>query len=90
MDGEQTRALWAKGEDAWNSWALAILKRKEALDAEGGWLADWFGEGQNEATQAWLAEARADFSQTKFASDANFQNFVFPGSGGLRRRAFLR
>ena len=79
MDGEQTRALWAKGEEAWNSWALAALQSKELMEKEGGWLADWFGEGQNQATQGWLAEARADFSEINITGDASFQNFVFPG-----------
>jgi hypothetical protein len=79
MDKEQTRELWAKGEEAWNVWALAAVQGKQQLEASGLWLADWFGEGQNEATQAWLADARADFTGTDFAGDASFQNLVFPG-----------
>ena len=28
MNKEETRALWEKGEEAWNVWALALLQRK--------------------------------------------------------------
>ncbi len=79
MNKEETRALWEKGEDVWNAWALGLLNRKQALEESGTWLADWFGEGQNEETRAWLAAAHADFGAIEFASDAAFQNFVFPG-----------
>lgn len=79
MDAEETRALWGKGEEAWNAWALSLLQRKQALEDSGGFSADWFGEGQNDETQAWLAEAKADFTATEFASDADFRNLVFPG-----------
>ena len=79
MDREQTRALLAKGEEAWNAWAILALQGKQRLETNGLWLADWFGEGQNEATQGWLADARADFSGIEFASDASLQNLVFPG-----------
>ena len=89
MNKEQTRELWDKGEEAWNLWALAVLQRKEELETAGAWLADWFGEGQNAETQSWLAEARADFSGTEFATDANFANFVFPGVASFEGAHFL-
>lgn len=89
MDNDTTRALWEQGEDAWNAWALEALKRKEALEQAGDWTTDWFGEGQNEETQAWLTEARADFESLEFASDASFENFVFPGPASFQGSHFL-
>lgn len=89
MNNEATRALWEQGEDAWNTWALETLKRKETLEQAGTWATDWFGEGQNEETQVWLAEARADFAGQEFASDANFENYVFPGPAAFEGAHFL-
>ena len=79
MKQEETRAHWGKGEDSWNSWALEMLQRKQALEDGGNWAVDWFGEGQNAETEAWLADAKADFAAVEFASDTSFENFVFPG-----------
>jgi hypothetical protein len=79
MKQEETRAHWGKGEDSWNGWALEMLQRKQGLEDAGGWAVDWFGEGQNAETEAWLADAKADFAGVEFASDTSFENFVFPG-----------
>ena len=79
MKQEETRAHWGKGEDSWNSWALEMLQRKQVLEDGGNWAVDWFGEGQNAETEAWLADAKADFAAVEFASDTSFENFVFPG-----------
>jgi uncharacterized protein YjbI with pentapeptide repeats len=79
MNSEETRTLLEKGKEAWNEWALEILERKKALEDSGGWSADWFGEGQNPETEAWLAEAKANFESAEFTSDASFDSFVFPG-----------
>lgn len=89
MNNEQTRALWEKGESQWNAWALEMLQRKERLEESGTWATDWFGEGQNQETQDWLAEARADFTGMEFAADANFANFVFPGPAAFEGAHFL-
>jgi uncharacterized protein YjbI with pentapeptide repeats len=89
MNREQTRELWTKGEDVWNAWALALLKRKQELEGAGSWSADWFGEGQNAETREWLDEARVDFGETEFAADAVFQNFVFPGPAVFDGAHFL-
>jgi Pentapeptide repeats (9 copies) len=89
MNKEETRALWGKGSEAWNAWALTMLQRKEALETGGNWSVDWFGEGQNPQTAAWLAEAQADFEAIEFASDASFENFVFPGSAVFDAAHFL-
>ena len=89
MNKEETRALWESGAEAWNSWALQLLERKQALETAGDWSADWFGEGQNDKTRAWLAEARADFEGTEFAADADFSGFVFPGHASFIRAHFI-
>jgi hypothetical protein len=88
MDKEQTQELWSKGAEAWNIWALALLKQKKELEESGNWAADWFGEGQNPETRAWLTEAQADFSEALFPADAAFQNFVFPGPANFDRAHF--
>lgn len=79
MNKDGTRSLWDKGEEAWNAWALERLQRKTALEEAGSWSVDWFGEGQNSETEAWLSEAKADFEGVEFAADADFESFVFPG-----------
>lgn len=89
MDTEETRALWDQGVEAWNAWAVEAIQRKEALEAAGTWQADWFGEGQNEETQGWLAETKADFSGVEFATDADFENFTFPGLAAFEGAHFL-
>lgn len=89
MKQEETRSHWGKGEDSWNSWALKMLKRKQLLEDGGGWAVDWFGEGQNAETEAWLADAKADFAGVEFASDTSFENFVFPGPAIFSTARFL-
>lgn len=79
MNAEETETLWKNGAEAWNAWALELLQRKQALEEAGDWAVDWFGEGQNPETEAWLSEAKADFNGVEFASDASFASFVFPG-----------
>ncbi|MGF1623206.1 MAG: pentapeptide repeat-containing protein [Rhodomicrobiaceae bacterium] len=89
MNQEETRELHEKGQEAWNSWALAILERKKALEDSGAWSTDWFGEGQNPETTAWLEEAKADFDGVEFATDATFDGFVFPGPAVFSRAHFI-
>ncbi len=89
MKQEETRAHWGKGEESWNAWALEMLQRKQALEDAGGWAVDWFGEGQNAETEAWLADAKADFAGLEFASDTSFESFVFPGPAIFDASQFL-
>jgi hypothetical protein len=89
MNGEDTRALLGKGQEAWNAWAIEILERKKTLEDTGSWLADWFGEGQNPETTAWLGEARSDFSGIEFATDISFDGFVFPGPADFSATHFI-
>lgn len=79
MNQDETRAHWGKGEEVWNAWALEMLRHKQGLEDAGSWAVDWFGEGENAETGAWLGEAKADFDGVEFASDASFENYVFPG-----------
>jgi Pentapeptide repeats (9 copies) len=89
MNQEETRAHWGKGQESWNVWALETLRRKQALEDAGGWAVDWFGEGQNAETEAWLADAKVDFAGVEFASDTSFENFVFPGPALFDKAHFL-
>jgi hypothetical protein len=89
MNRDETRALFEKGEEAWNVWALASLERKKALEEAGNWSVDWFGEGQNPETGAWLSEARADFEGVEFTADACFGSFVFPGPALFTNAHFI-
>jgi hypothetical protein len=89
MNGEETRALLGKGQESWNAWALEVLERKKTLEDTGAWSADWFGEGQNPETSAWLAEARSDFAGIEFATDISFDGFVFPGPADFSGTHFI-
>ncbi len=89
MNQDETRALWECGAEAWNVWALQMLERKQALESAGEWSVDWFGEGLNDQTRAWLDEARADFEEVEFAADADFSGFVFPGHAIFVKAHFI-
>jgi hypothetical protein len=89
MNGEETRALLGKGQETWNAWALEILERKKTLEDTDVWSADWFGEGQNAETTAWLTEARSDFAGIEFATDISFDGFVFPGPADFSGAHFM-
>ena len=79
MNGEETLALWSQGKDAWDIWVLSILEKKKALEKAGQWSVDWYGEGQNVESKAWLEEAAANFSGTVFEDSADFSLMHFPG-----------
>jgi len=76
---DRTLARWGEGKESWNTWAEALLRRKEHLIEAGEWAADPFGEGQNTATRAWLDEARADFDDQVFPEIVHFAGYIFPG-----------
>lgn len=79
MNVEETLARWGEGREAWNAWAADMLEKKVHLEEGGLWSADWFGEGENPETRAWLDAARADFSAQEFPEDVYFGEYVFPG-----------
>ncbi len=79
MDTEETQALWRQGKSAWAEWADRTAGKRKALERAGQWSADWFGEGQNAETKAWLEEATANFSSAEFTEDADFSGMQFPG-----------
>jgi hypothetical protein len=71
MNGEGTLALWLQGKSAWEMWGRGLSDRKDALTAAGKWSVDWYGEGQNDETKAWLQDAVADFTDASFGADAD-------------------
>ena len=79
MNAEETLALWRQGKDAWASWASAILEKKKALEKAGQWSVDWYGEGQNEESKAWLEEAATNFAGAVFEESGDFSGKHFPG-----------
>lgn len=80
MNGEETLGLWSQGKDAWDIWVLSILEKKKALEKAGQWSVDWYGEGQNGESKAWLEEAAANFTGAVFEDSADFSLMHFPGS----------
>jgi hypothetical protein len=79
MNGQETRALWEMGRDAWNDWASQILKSKANFQEAGKLALNWFGDGENDETRLWLKVAGADFSNERFEDEVDFDGFVFPG-----------
>ena len=79
MNGEGTLALWLQGKSAWEIWRRDLSDRKDALTAAGKWSVDWYGEGQNDETKAWLQDATADFTDASLGADADFAGVNFPG-----------
>jgi uncharacterized protein YjbI with pentapeptide repeats len=79
VNREETLALWHQGKDAWEKWLHEVQEKRLALQEAGNWLLDWYGEGQNEETKAWLLVTGADFSETVFDGVADFAAMTFPG-----------
>lgn len=79
MNGEDTFALWRQGKNAWESWRRIVLERKAALVATREWSVDWYGEGGNDQTKAWLEEATVKFQDAVFDENADFAGYQFPG-----------
>jgi uncharacterized protein YjbI with pentapeptide repeats len=79
MNGEETLALWSQGKEAWDIWVLSVLEKKKALEKAGQWSVDWYGEGQNAESKAWIEEAAANFTGTVFEDSADFSLMHFPG-----------
>ncbi len=79
MNTEETLALWRQGKDAWAAWARGVLEKKHALEKAGKWSVDWYGEGQNEETKAWIEEATASFAGERVDGHADFGGLHFPG-----------
>lgn len=76
MNKAETLALNAQGKEAWNAWAARMLAEKKALEEKGEWSDSW---PRNDATEAWLYSAQADFRGHNFTERADFSGFVFPG-----------
>lgn len=78
MNKEESLALFAKGKDAWNEWAARMLEERKALETAGTWTLSQDESVWNDATRAWRAAAKADFSGHQFKGSVNFSSFVFP------------
>ena len=88
MNQEQSLALFAEGQDAWNAWAKQMLDARAALEADGSWVEGRSESEWNEATRAWHAAAEADFSEFTFRGPADFSGWEFPGDAGFREATF--
>ncbi|MGP0040395.1 MAG: pentapeptide repeat-containing protein [Rhodomicrobium sp.] len=79
MNEHETRALLEMGREAWNEWAVQVVKSKANFEQAGIFSLNWFGEAGNEETRLWLRTASADFSNALFEDGTVFDGFVFPG-----------
>lgn len=91
MNREETRALFAKGKDAWNAWAQDMLNKRKELEAKGGWkevtvAGDW--RTLDSEPKAWVEEARVDFSKSSFNNNLNLWGWIFPGQANFSRSDF--
>ena len=79
----ETWARYEQGKEAWNSWANALLKEREAAEADGSW---------NSKKEDWENRAAAIFSSEEeprtFEDDCNFSRWVFPGSAVFESATF--
>lgn len=89
MNEQDTLALWRLGKGAWEGWARSLIEKKKTLTAARSWSTDWYGEGQNDETKAWLQDATADFTKAVFEAAADFTDFTFPGPALFERARFL-
>lgn len=88
MNSTETLALWRQGKAAWQDWAQKTAEKRQALEKAGKWAVDWYGEGQNDETKAWLEEATADFCEAAFENGADFSGVQFPGPADFDRARF--
>jgi hypothetical protein len=88
MNKKESLALFAKGRDAWNTWAAEMIAERKALEAAGQWTAGRQESEWNDATRAWHAAAGADFEGLQFDEPVDFSDFVFPGGAGFGEATF--
>ncbi len=93
MNQEETLALYAQGQEAWNKWAKERLAEQEELKVAGEWQVDADGEAKNEATESWFEKSNSIFRYSirdryKFQS-RNFSNLIFPGTVSFRNFQFI-
>ena len=105
MDRKETVALFLQGREAWNSWALSLLRERERIK----WAQDAVGRitPVDEAARNWLSEAQVDFTGYHFGSaeqsysrpeddsprvlapDIVFEGFVFPDAATFDEAKFV-
>jgi len=76
MNHDDTLALFDRGRDAWNEWAVEQLAQKVRL------------EESNTDLTVWASSARADFKDHAFNEDVNLEQFVFPGVADFENCSF--
>ena len=81
MNKDQTLALFAQGQEAWNAWAEQMLAERQAYEETGAWNAS---EPETAWVHHWISEARADFTGHRFTEVASFSGFFFPGEADFR------
>lgn len=83
MNQEKSINLFLQGKDAWNAWALRLLRRKRQLISAGEWFINrefdfeagyYRTVGLNEATANWLERAFVDFSCLRFIAGDDTSN----------------
>jgi uncharacterized protein YjbI with pentapeptide repeats len=67
---ESRKTAHKAAKEHWNAWAQALLDKRKEMETSGAWAAenDASGKlmGKNEATCAWLKNAKANFSRCLF------------------------
>jgi hypothetical protein len=70
MTRDEMIALFLRGAETWNAWALNRLCERKALEEAGEWAAEAGFlarfEGQNEKTKNWIKRSSVDFSYCRF------------------------
>ncbi len=88
MNLEETLALYAQGQDAWNAWAAEMLAERERLKTAGDWVDSARKSDWNQETQDWHDAAKADFSQRRLKDEVDFLGFEFPGGANFTETKF--
>ena len=71
MNREETKKLYERGVDDWNTWAQELLAERERLEGNPRTTDDEW--------RLWGSKAAADFSLQSFEGGGKFSGFRFPG-----------
>jgi hypothetical protein len=84
---EESLALYARGREAWNAWAIPLRAQRRQLLADDLWLETLDSRCDvypaNPETTNWLNETYAIFSYHTFEEPVDFRGFIFPGYAGF-------
>ncbi len=93
MDKQSSLALFARGREAWNAWALAAEAELDKIVRDGDWT--WRPDSgcdiefTNPRADRWHLEHAVDFSYHEFTGRADFSGFIFPGFAMFAGAKFL-